>query len=155
MVLILLLVFTFCLRKYLKIEFTPLLSESMEMFVHGKISLHARMEIHQRDGGSGSFYCLRAVDRLAESFKGIFQPHRQLAASKRAEKNASHMCQSQQTCIAAVLGSDGDYHKTQLQGFACRKRHPSLSRDHFVGDGSNDASLLLVVIMAHGVQNWC
>jgi len=58
------------------------------------------------------------------------------------------MCQSQQTCIAAVLGGDGDYHKTQLQGFACWKRHPSLSGDHFAGDGGNNASPLLVDIVA-------
>ena len=144
----LLLGLTFCLREYLKIEFTPHLLGSMEMFVHGKkISLHARMEIHQV-GGSCSFYCLRAVDMLPESFKGIFHATQATRSQSENRKNTSHMCQSPQTCIAAVLGSDGDYRKTQLQGFACWKRHPILSRDHFVGDGSNNASLLLVDIVA-------
>lgn len=56
------------------------------------------------------------------------------------------MSHSQQTCTAAGLGSGGDYHKTQLQAFACWKRQLSLSGDHFAGEGSNNASLLLVAM---------
>lgn len=54
------------------------------------------------------------------------------------------MSHSQQTSTAAVLGTDEDYHRTQLQDFVWSRRQLPLSRDHFEGGGYN-ASLLLRV----------
>lgn len=55
------------------------------------------------------------------------------------------MSHSQKTCKAAVLGTDEDYHRTQLQDFVRSRRQLPLSGDHLKGDRSNNASLLLLV----------
>lgn len=55
------------------------------------------------------------------------------------------MSHSQQTCTAAVLGTDEDYHRTQLQDFVWSRRQLPVSGDHFEGDCGNNASLLLWV----------
>lgn len=78
---------------------------SMEMFVHGNFGLLLEWKFIG-EGGTVSFYCLRAVDPLPASFKGIFHARQANWSLRRNRKSTSDMSPSQQTGTAAGLGGD-------------------------------------------------